>query len=264
LSEFQTREYSRALDHLQHAMALGMGGRKDMAQSVFYFVAVLLTRFEQYNDGMNMLLAMVKSGQQTELLFEPFGLAALRMPYLPSEIPPDRRDLVRMAGQGALALEAQHQDEADKIFSGMVAAYPNETGVHFLYGVFLLDVRPEEGVREIKRELDISPFHVGARLRLAEEYLKEEKVELALPLAEEAIKLEPKDGRAHMMMGEVLVAKGDLAGGIRELETAEKTEPQLVRIRWDLLRAYTTAGQSGDAKREKEEIEKLNRAGAGR
>src|SRR2546421_1816593 len=46
LAEFQTREYPRSLDHLQRAMSLGMGGRKDMAQSVFYFVAVLRTRFE--------------------------------------------------------------------------------------------------------------------------------------------------------------------------------------------------------------------------
>ncbi len=262
LSEFQTREYSRALDHLQRAMSLGLGGRKEMAQSVFYFVAVLLTRFEQYNDSMNMLLAMVKSGQQLESLVEPFGLAALRTPFLPSEIPPDRRDLIRMAGQGALAIEAQHQDEADKLFSGMIAAYGNEPGVHFLYGAYLLDVRPEDGIREMKRELEISLSHVPARLRLAEEYAKEEHFEQALPLAEEAVKLEPKEPRAHMMLGEVLVAKGDLAGGIHELESAEKAAPQLVRIRWDLLRAYTAAGRSDDAKHEKEEIEKLNRPGA--
>src|SRR6266567_2770226 len=125
MSEFQTREYSRSLDHLRHAMALGMGGRKEMAQSVFYFVAVLLTRFEQYSESTNMMMAMIKSGQQPDLLVEPLGLAALRMPLLPTEIPGDRRELIRMAGQGALALEAQRQEEAQRLFSGMVAAYPN-------------------------------------------------------------------------------------------------------------------------------------------
>jgi predicted Zn-dependent protease len=263
MSEFQTREYSRALDHLRRAMALGMGGRKDMAQSVFYFVAVLLTRFEQYSDSMSMMLAMIKSGQQPDLLVEPVGLAALRMPLLPAEIPPDRRDTIRMAGQGALALEAEHRDEAEKIFSNMVAAYPNEPGVHFLYGAFLLDLRPDDGIREMKRELEVSPFQVPARLRLAEEYLKEEKFDEALSLAQQAVKLELKDAPAHMMLGEVLIAKGDLAGGIQELETAEKEAPQTVRTRWDLLRAYTTAGRKDDAQREKEEIEKLNAPGGG-
>jgi predicted Zn-dependent protease len=258
LSEFQTREYSRSLDHLQHAMALGMGGRKEMAQSVFYFVAVLRTRFEQFNESTGLLIAMVKSGQQPDLLVEPLGLAALRMPLLPAEIPADRRDMIRMAGQGALALEAQRQEEAQRLLSGMVAAYPNEPGVHFLYGAFLLDLRPEDGVAEMKRELQVSPSHVPARLRLAEEYVKEERPDEGLPLVQEAIKLEPGYAPVHMMMGEVLVAKGDLAGGIRELETAEKGTPQTVRIHWDLLRAYTTAGRSDDAMREKEEIEKLN------
>jgi predicted Zn-dependent protease len=263
MSEFQTREYSRSLEHLRHAMALGMGGRKEMTQSVFYFVAVLLTRFEQYSDSTSMLLAMIKSGQQPDLLIEPLGLAALRMPLLPAEIPADRRELIRMAGQGVLSVEAQRHEEAQNLFGGMIAAYPNEPGVHFLYGAFLLEVRPEDGVAEMKRELQVSPFHVPARLRLAEEYVKEERPKEALPLVQEAIKLEPDHAPARMMLGEVLIAKGDLVGGIRELETAEKAAPQTVRIHWDLLRAYATSGRGKDATREKEEIEKLNRPDVG-
>jgi predicted Zn-dependent protease len=263
MSEFQTHEYSRALDHLQNAMALGLGGRKDMAQSVFYFVAVLRTRFEQFDDSMNLLIAMVKSGQQPDNLVEPIGLAALRLPFLPGEIPADRREMIRMAGQGALALEAQHSANAEKLFSEMVAAHPNDPGVHFLYGAFLLDIRPDDGIRELKRELEISPRDIPARLRLAEEYIKEQKLDLALLLAEEAVKLDPEHPPAHMMLGEVLVAKGDLARGIHELETARDRAPQKVRIRWDLLRAYTSAGRSDDAKREKDEIEKLSGPGNG-
>ena len=63
-----------------------------------------------------------------------------------------------------------------------------------------------------------------------------------------------------MILGEVLVAKDDTSGGIRELEVARETAPQTVRIRWDLLRAYTAAGRNDDAKREKDEIEKLSSA----
>jgi predicted Zn-dependent protease len=260
MSEFQTHEYSRSLDHLERAMSLGLGDRKDMAQSVFYFVSTLLTRFEQYDDSMNLLIAIVKSGQPTDSLIEPVGLASLRMPLLPAEIPADRRALIRMAGQGALAMEAQHQAEAERLFSAMVAAYPNEPGVHFLYGALLMDVRPGDGIREMKRELEILPYNVSARLRLAEEYVKEEKIEEALPLAQMAIKLEPARASAHMMLGEVLVAKGDLPGGIRELETARDEAPRTIRTRWDLLRAYTAAKQGDDAKREKEEIEKLSKS----
>jgi predicted Zn-dependent protease len=206
---------------------------------------------------------MVKSGQQPDLLVEPLGLAALRMPLLPAEIPADRRDMIRRAGQGVLALEAQRQEETQRLLGGMAAAYPNEPGVHFLYGAFLLDVRPEDGVEEMKRELQISPFHVPARLRLAEEYVKEDRPNDALSLVRDAIRIEPGHAPAHMMLGEVLIANGDLPGGIHELETAEKAAPQTVRVHWDLLRAYAASGRSNDAQREKEEIEKLNAPSAG-
>jgi tetratricopeptide (TPR) repeat protein len=263
MSEFQTRDYSRSLDHLERAMAQGMGGQKEVEESVFYFVAALLNRFERFDESMNLLMEMVKSGQSAAPLTEPIGLAALRLPLLPSEIPAERKPMIRMAGQAALALEAQHRDEAERLFTEMVADYPTEPGVHFLYGAFLLDVRPEDGIREMKKELDVSPSNVSARLRLAEEYVKEQRLELALPLAQEAVQLDAKRGPAHMMLGEVLVAKGDLAAGIRELETARDETPQTVRIRWDLLRAYTSAGRSDDAKREKEEIEKLSNPARG-
>lgn len=260
MSEYQTRDYSRALDHLKHAMRNGWEGRKELAQSVFYFVSVLLTRLEQYDDSMTMLFAMMKSGEQPGLIVEPIGLAALRMPLLPSEVPPDRRELIGMAGQAALSIEHHNQAETERLFGAMVASYPNESGVHFLYGAYLMDVRPEDGIREMRRELEISPSHVGARLRLAEEYIKEQKFQEALGLAEEAVKLAPETAPAHMVLGEALTGKGEAARGLAELETARNQSPESVRTHWDLLRAYTSAGRSADAKREKEEIDKLSRS----
>lgn len=260
MSEFELHDYARSLDHLQRAMAEGMGDQKEISESVFYLVAVLQTRFELFDESMGLLIAMVKSGQDSRPLVESVGLAALRLPFLPSEIPADRHEMVRRAGEGVLALEAQRREEAGKLFRGLVQQYPGEPGIHFLYGAFLLDENPEGGIQELKKELDVSPSSVSARLRLAEEYTKQQNPNSALPLAQEAVKLDPKRAAAHMMMGEVLIAEEDPAAGIRELETARDQAPQTVRIHWDLLRAYTAAGRSEDAKREKEEIEKLSSA----
>jgi len=262
MSEFQTREYPRALDHLQRAMALGMNDRKDMVQSVFYFVAVLLTRFERYDDSLNFLFKMIAGGQDKLPLIEPLGLAALRMPLLPSEVPADRRRLVRMAGEASFASQTPEHTHADKLFKDLETAYPNEPGVHFLYGVFLMDFRPEDGVRELKRELEISPSHVPARVRLAAAYVQDQRLDDALTLARDAVKLDPNYGASHMILGEVQVARGEYVGAIAELETARDRQPLIPRIHWDLLRAYTAAGRPEDAKREKGEIEKLSRAGA--
>ncbi len=257
MSEFQTREYSRALEHLQRSRSLGLGQRKEMAQSVAYFTAVLLTRFEQYDDGMDVLFELVNTGRCDTSITEAAGLASLRMPLVPAEIPRDRSEMIRTAGSAFCAVQMGQREDADKRFRSLADTYPKEHGVHYLLGTFLADSRTEEAIHELNRELEVSPFHVLARLRLADIYLKQGQPEQAREPAEEAIKIAPKEASPHMVYGEVLAAKRDLAGAIRELEDAEKLGPQVVRTRLDLLRAYAAAGRREDADREKEAIEKL-------
>jgi tetratricopeptide (TPR) repeat protein len=262
LSEFEAREYARALDHLQQSMVLGLGDNRKMASTVSYVTAILLTRSEKFDESMALIFTQVASGDDTSSLIDPLGLAALRLPFLPAEIPTDRREMVHMAGAGALAVEAQHYEEAEKFFNELEARYPDQPGVHFLIGAYLLRARPDDGIKELRREIEISPSHVPARIRLAEEYLKRQDMNQSIALAQEALKLEPKNGLANMMLGEALVAKGDSAAGIRELEIARDSLPDEIRIRWDLFRAYTAAQRPGDAAREKSEIERLSKQNA--
>jgi tetratricopeptide (TPR) repeat protein len=259
ISEFETREYSRALDHLQIAMTTGMGDRKDLIQSVFYYVVVLLTRLERYDDSMDMLLKMLASDSDPSLLIEPAGLAGLRLPLLPAEIPQDRRSMIQLAGKAVVAIQTQHYEDAEASFKQLVADYPNEPGVHFLYGAYLMQLHPDDGIREMKHELEISPSHVLARVRLAEQYLAQQRPDEASALAQEAVKLEPKRASAHMLLGEALVAEGNLTGGMKELETSRDDDPLNSRVHWDLMRAYISAGRTEDAKNEKAQIEKLSR-----
>jgi tetratricopeptide (TPR) repeat protein len=257
ICEFQLREYPRALQHLQRAMTQGIGDRKELMQSVFYHVAILLTRFERYDDSMDMLQKMLASGAPDPTLVEPAGLAGLRLPYLPAEIPPDQRELITLAGKSVMALQMQRPEEANTEFDQLVAAYPNEPGVHFLRGAYLAELHPDEAMTEFERELAISPSSAVTRVRLAQQLVTAGEFDRALALAQQAIQLDPKRASAHMMAGEALIAKGDAAGGIRELETARDGDPSIGRIHWDLLRAYAASGRKEDASREKNEIEKI-------
>ena len=257
MSEFQLREYPRALDHLQRAMAQGMGDRRDMVQSVFYDVAVLLTRFERFDDSLDMLLKMLASGSPDPALVQPAGLAGLRLPLLPAEIPPDRRDLVDMAGHAVVAMQTQRYEEAASQFKQLIAAYPHEPGVHFLYGAYLVRLHPDEAMLEFQRELEVSPSHVVARIRLADQLITQRDFDAALTLVQQAIKLEPKRASAHMLAGEALLAKGNVSDGVKELEIARTDDPNVSRVHWGLFRAYTGAGRKDDADREKREIERL-------
>ena len=257
MSEFQLREYRRAMDHLQRAMAQGMGDRAELVRAVYYDVVILLTRFERYDDSMDMLQKMLASGRSDPALLEPAGLAGLRLPYLPAEIPPDQRDLIELVGKAVMAVQMQHYEEADLEFNRLAEAYPHQSGVHFLRGAYLEQLRPEEAVPEFERELAISPSHVLARVRIAQQLLGVSEFDRALDLAQQAIQLDPKRASAHMIAGEALISKGDRAGGMKELETARADDPSIGRIHWDLLRAYAAAGRQEDAGREKKEIEKL-------
>ncbi len=257
LSEFQLRQYSRALDHLQRAMAQGIGDRKELIQSVFYDVVVLLTRFERYDDSNDMLRKMIANGAPDPALAEPAGLAALRLPWLPAEIPADRRELVHLAGRAALDMQTQHFEDAESDFKQLVSKFPNEPGVHYLYGAYLVELHPSQGVAEFERELEISPSDVLAQVRLAEQLIAQRDFDRALALAQQAIKLDPKRASAHMLAGEALLATGNAGEGIKELETARDIDSTLARAHWDLLRAYIAAGRKEDADREKQAIEKL-------
>lgn len=262
MSEFQTREYARALDHLRQGMTLGLGRNQRMEPSVYFLAAALLTRFEAYDQSLRILFEIARWGESNFPPMEAVGVAALRMPLLPAEIPPERLELVRLAGEGSVDLWKQRYDDAGKLFSKLAAMYPKEPGVHFLFGLFLMSDRPEAAIGEMQRELVVYPFCVPARVRLSEEYLKTGQLDRALTVAEEAVKLDPKASATHLALGEALVAEGDLARGIHELETARDRDPELTRIRWDLVRAYSAAGRNEDARQQKEAIEKLTQLNA--
>ena len=259
LSEFESRQYTRALDHLQQSEVVGLGDNKKIRTTVSYVTAILLTRSEQFDDSMDILLARVASGGDTSSLVEPLGLSALRLPFLPDEIPAGSREMVRIAGEAVIALEEQHYADADRLFNQLETSYPDQPGVHFLVGVHLLDSRPEDAIKELKREIEISPSHVTARLRLADQFIKQQNVDAGFEYAQQALKLAPRSASVHLVLGEALIAKGDSAGGIRELEIARDASPDMVRVHWDLVRAYTATGRTADAGREKSEIERLSK-----
>jgi tetratricopeptide (TPR) repeat protein len=119
---------------------------------------------------------------------------------------------------------------------------------------------PEQAISEFEQELHISPSHVLARVRMAEQLLAQSEPDRALALARDAIQLDPGRASAHMLAGEALLQKGDALAGIKELETARQADPGLRRTHWDLLRAYAAAGRKDDAAREKEQIDLLLRS----
>lgn len=257
LCEFQTREYEQAVVSLQRGRSLGFDGNKEIESVVRYHAALLYIRFEQFEIGYEILREFLRIGHESPKIVEAFGLTMLRMPFLPNEIPPDKRELVLLAGEAGRSMAARRLDEARKSFETLVSRYPNEPNVHYSFGVFQLSSDADAALKEFQRTLELSPLHQPAMVQMAFEYLKRDQHNEALPLAERAVQLAPKMYPARNVLGRVLLELGQINRAVTELEEGVRLAPNIPEMHFALARAYTRAGRKADADREREIFKKL-------
>jgi predicted Zn-dependent protease len=259
LSEYETKQYRPALAHLRRARTLGLEASAELRDVAAYHEALLLTHFEQYEIALNILVDIAVRGAEKPATIEAAGVAALRKPILPGGLPASERELVLQVGRAVLDVGERRAAQAPKDFEDLIARYPKSPELHYLYGAYLLESDPDAGVRELKKELEISPRHVPAMLRIAFEYLKRSDAPEALPFARKAAEIEPQSFMAHAALGRTLVEVGDLAKGIQELELSKQQAPDSPQTRFALAAAYDKAGRAEDAARERAEFLKLRR-----
>jgi tetratricopeptide (TPR) repeat protein len=261
LCEYRTREYEPALGHLNRARTIGITAiEPQMLQVLMYHTGILLTRFEEYEAAMQMLLELVKQGNSGPAVIEAAGLAALRKPVLPPEVRPDDRELVFLAGRAVTSAAERNVVDAQKAFENLLTAYPKAPNVRYTYGAFLMLSDPDAGLREMLAELDVTPDHLPSLVAVALEYVKRGEPEKGRPYAERAVKTAPSSFTSHAAMGRVLVDVGKLPEGIRELEEARRLAPESPQVRIALASAYGRAGKTAEAARERAEFLKLKNA----
>lgn len=260
LCEFQLRRYERALRDLLQADQMGVGRSAGIATAVRYHAAILLTRFSEFEVGYQTLIEVAADGAETPQVIEAFGLNVLRMPVLPSEAPADARDRVMLAGRAGIALATRRVDAARTALDALIARYPDAPNVHYVRGVFLLTDDGDRALEEFRRELQISPKHVPARLQIAFELLKRGDAAGARIPAAESAKLAPEHFATRLALGQVLLETNDATGAIRELERAAKLAPGSPQAQFLLARAYARAGRQADAERARGEFTRLDQA----
>ena len=257
LCEFQTRNYERAVISLQRGRALGLDGNQELESVVRYHTALLYIRFERFEIAFEILKEFVRIGNNSPKVVEGFGLVILRMPFLPIEVPPDKREQVLMAGQAGISMAARRMDEARLAFLALVDRYPNEANAHYSFGVYQLAQDADAALKEFQRTLELNPSHQPAMVQMAFEYLKRDQYNDALPLAERAVQLAPNMYPARNVLGRVLLELGQIPRAVTELEAGVKLAPSSPEMHFALARAYTRAGRKQDADRERELFKKL-------
>jgi tetratricopeptide (TPR) repeat protein len=260
LCEYETKHYEEALQHLRRGADLGIDQDQEVSAVAHYHLALLLTRFTEYEASMKVLSTFAQRNINGPSYVEAMGIAALRKPLLPMEVPPAEHQLVMDTGRVMYDAAALHTTEAAAEFRILVGKYSDTPNIHYLYGSFLLFSDADGGLVELKKELEVSPTHVPAMVTIANEYIQRKQYQDALPYARKAAELDPHSFPALTVHGRVLVeGEIDLQRGLAELEEARKLAPSSPQVRIALATAYSKAGRKEDAAREREAFSKLRK-----
>jgi tetratricopeptide (TPR) repeat protein len=259
LCGFHLKDYDRALQHLLQSRVLGVGDTGDLGPIARYHAAILMTRAEQFEQALETLGEFAGESDDNPRVIEAMGLATLRLALLPSEAPPERREMILMAGRASYMMATRNTAAADKAFEALVTRYAEIANVHYAYGVFLLQEQGDKAIEEFKRELEIQPGHAWSLMQIAYEYLKQGNAAAALPVAQDAVKAAPNAFAARKALGQALLETGDVNGAIRELELGITFAPESPGLHFTIARAYQRAGRLEDATRAREEFTRLDR-----
>jgi tetratricopeptide (TPR) repeat protein len=263
LCEFRLADHEPARAHLERALALGLSSRDEMGRAVLYHLALLRVKATQFDLAISPLTTLLQAQPATAEVQDACGLVLLRRAALPSELPADGRGFVREVGRVYCALLDHHTPEAVRGFEALLAKYPRERHLHYGYGLALAQAGSPECVEQYRREIDLFPDDVLARVELGFALLTRGREKEAIPPAEEAVRLAPGLFATHLVLGRALVATGALERGIGELETAVQMAPRIPEIHLALARAYARAGRKAEAEEAREVFRSLDAARRG-
>ena len=260
LCEFRLKNYDIALEDLIKGRSLGLPQQRDVVSVSRYHIAALLNRMEEYEESQRILHEFVLEGDDSPRIIELLGIAALRLPVLPGELPAGRREQIMMAGRAAYFAAARMSTAARPAFEELLRRYPETPNVHYAYGLFLINEHPDEALEQFREELKVSPRHPWAKLQMAFEYIKRAEWEEGQRWAQEAVTEAPNLFVARKALGQILLETGDIENAIKELEAGVRIAPHSPTLRFTLARAYRRAGRSTDAEREQAEFTRLSRS----
>ena len=106
LCEFQTKELAGALDHLEKAVALGLPNGEQLADVAIYHLALLHTKAGDFERALQFTSMLARKGVPDPNVVAVTGIAALRRPIFPHELPESDRELAFKLGSALMGAGA--------------------------------------------------------------------------------------------------------------------------------------------------------------
>jgi tetratricopeptide (TPR) repeat protein len=260
LCDFELRDYRSAFDHLTKSRRLGLGNVQGLNSNVTYHMALLWSTAGQFELGIKEAAFLADQGDDSPAVVEATGLAVLRMPIFPYEVPAGKHDVVMTAGKAGWAQNAHHNEDAKQFYEELVSTYPNELNVHFAYAAFLAAQNQEAAAAEYEKEIQVNPLSVPARVQAAFLYLKMGELEKAEAHAQRATEIDPKNYAPRYLLGRVLTEMDRPADSIHELEIAARLSPSNANVHLSLAQAFQRIGKTQLAEQEMRVFKNLDEA----
>jgi len=174
-----------------------------------------------------------------------------------SPVPADKAAVVALAGKATFDYYALRAEDAKSDFAQLEARFPNEPGVHYAEGIYMLQDAPDKALVEFQRELELQPASVPAMQQITLLLIKSGRNQEAVQQARKAVNLDASNANSQSALGRALLASGESTDAIAALERAAKLSPNDPQVHFHLEQAYRRAGRLEDARQEKAEFNRL-------
>ena len=157
--------------------------------------------------------------------------------------------------------EMRDHPGAIRQFRAAVKADPKAPGVHFGLGYLLWTQNQfEEAAQQFQLEVDNAPNDAQALAYLADSNVRLNRPEVARPILERTLRLNPRQELPYIDLGILDSTAGSKEKALREFETAASISPEDVQVHWRLARLYQSMGRKEEAKAEFAKTKSLNKA----
>jgi tetratricopeptide (TPR) repeat protein len=257
LCEFNLHHFGPTVEALTHVEEMGFQENAELSNAARLRLALALIKIESYEKAIALLTDLTRVDKKTPDIIVAAGVAGMRRPWMPSEVPESERELVYNLGDAmAAAMELDYKTAVQK-FEQLIQAHTSDPNVHYRYGALLHSQDGSQGFEEIRKAVELAPGYVPALVSLSVISLKREDSKAAVEYGEKAVEASPGDFSTHLVLGRALLAVDDSARAAAELALAVKLAPASPEARFSLGTAYARLGRKEEATREQAEFKRL-------
>jgi tetratricopeptide (TPR) repeat protein len=166
-------------------------------------------------------------------------------------------------------LETQGQfGEAAAEYRKAIEKNPKALNLHFRLGrALLMSSHAQENLdaamKEFEAELALNPSDSVSEYEVGQVLLAQERPDFAGPRFERALEMNPDFPEALIALGKIRLDQKKSDDAIGLLQRAVKLAPRSEPAHYNLMMAYRNAGRMADARAEKAELDKLQKAPEG-